>query len=173
MIEYMNESQWLLKAWTHSLLPYHLPNRGYTASAHAWGPHSFRRNQLSAASKNLRLGRRDKQTTISSHSNLCASWFHPGCDVTCQVTREPPEVRGMPQGTAHLLGDSFLPQVIAGRKGDSPSWIWKLPVTDPDQPRWRLSLPHHHGQSWLATHYVSGTMSVIMWIPYTPHTLTF
>ena len=96
---------------------------------------------------------------------------------------------GHAECTAHLLGDATLPQIITGRKSDSPPQMWKLLGTEPGQlpspappSLWTLSPVHlglhpgNYGDSQLGAHYVSGTMSVIMWISQIssyPHFLFF
>lgn len=179
MTEYSNESQWLSKAWRQSLLPYHLPNQGYMASAHPEGPTA---SEGTSWVPHPRIWDLEEEASKQPFPLIPTSVLHNFILTVMSHVRWPVSHRrwgACPRAQLTSWGIPLCLKLwqegrVTHRLDRKPSC--DRPRTAPlktQSPALLKLYPHNHGHSWLSTHYVSGTTSVTMWIPYTPHTLTF
>ena len=106
MIEYLNDSYWLLKAWTESLFPPPSSPGVTMASAHPGGPCWMMSPRI-----------RDWKEEMSREPFPLTLTFglHPVCDVMGQATWEPSEVKGMAK--AQLIYSEMPPRLRLSQEG--------------------------------------------------------
>ena len=126
MIDSLNESYWLPKAWTEALFPPPSSPGVTMASDRPGGTWQMMSPRIRDWKQEMSREPLPLSSPLAVMVSSCL-WCHGSGDLRA-IRGE-----GHAEGTAQLLGDATLPQIITGRKSDSPPQMWKLLGTEPGQ----------------------------------------